>query len=39
MDDPQSQDHVPFLKRVKIRDYKSIATADVELGPAAQKGC
>jgi len=33
MDDPQSQDHVPFLKRVRIRDYKSIATADVELGP------
>lgn len=31
MDDPQRE--APFLKRVKIRDYKSIATADVELGP------
>jgi predicted ATPase len=31
MDDPQRSDR-PFLKRVRIRDYKSIATADVELG-------
>jgi predicted ATPase len=31
MDDPQRSDR-PFLQRVRIRDYKSIATADVELG-------
>jgi predicted ATPase len=32
MDDPQRSGDEPFLKRVRIRDYKSIATVDVELG-------
>ncbi len=32
-DRPRAEESAPMLKRVRIRNYKSIAHCDVELGP------